>query len=259
MSVPAISEADRIALNAFFRALGTGGLNHVVIPNVAIGDVLTQAAQPGGDVPDPLVVNGWVPAGGTALITGDLRVGDNSGGLGVFTDNLGGFTESRVGPDSGANINICTADGTAAAVLVPSLIGGFTAMKIHANGALAIEATLTTFNNPVSATSFTAPVLASVPVVPDPSSSNDTYIDWSAGLVQYVSLTENTLMDFSGSEIEGAVLQLVIINPAAWVVTFDSVKWIGGVAPTVTPTGTDVVSFSRVGGVTYGSIVQDLR
>lgn len=96
---------------------------------------------------------------------------------------------------------------------------------------------------------------ASIQVV---SSAGAATLDWLTGPSFYTTLTENTTYAFSNMKDGQAVTFAVAQHAsAAKTVTWPTVRWSGGVAPTMTATlsRTDVYTFLRVNGVTYGAVV----
>lgn len=80
-------------------------------------------------------------------------------------------------------------------------------------------------------------------------------IDWSAGLVFTKTLGAggNT---FTFSNAASGMTIIVRLTGAASTVTWPTVRWAGGVAPTQTASGTDVYTFVHDGTSIYGSVVQ---
>jgi len=86
-------------------------------------------------------------------------------------------------------------------------------------------------------------------------------IDWNAGNVQSLTLSTNTTLTFSDGQV-GGEYKLILKQDATggrtitWPV---SVKWVGGIAPTLTSNanGIDVVSFVHDGSFYLGSYTLD--
>ena len=116
-----------------------------------------------------------------------------------------------------------------------------------------------TGNSSTKTVALTLPVAATKPVLIPPSASiSASAIDWSLGNVFYKTLGANTTFTFSNIT-DGQTIDVAVTNTASnWTVTWPTVSWSGGSAPTQT-TGahTDVYTFVRVNGVTYGSVVQN--
>ena len=87
---------------------------------------------------------------------------------------------------------------------------------------------------------------------------SSTAIDWSAGSVFTKTLSANTTFTFSNTK-DGQTIIVRLTNTASnYTVTWPTVKWSGGTAPTMT-TGahSDVYTFFKDGSDIYGSAVQN--
>lgn len=80
-------------------------------------------------------------------------------------------------------------------------------------------------------------------------------IDWNAGTVFTKTIASNTTFTFSNAS-SGMVIIVRITAGAGNTVTWPTVRWAGGTAPTQTPSGTDVYTFVHDGANIYGSVVQ---
>ena len=82
-------------------------------------------------------------------------------------------------------------------------------------------------------------------------------IDWSLGQVftKTLSAGANT---FTFSNQASGMTIIVRVTGAASTLTWPTVKWAGGAAPTQTSSGTDVYTFVHDGTNIYGSVVQNL-
>jgi hypothetical protein len=88
-----------------------------------------------------------------------------------------------------------------------------------------------------------------------------TAIDWATGVSFTKTLSASTTFTFANS-VPGQQIVVAITNTVAnYTVTWPSsptLKWSGGSAPTQTVGAkTDVYTFTNVGGVIYGSVVQN--
>lgn len=85
-----------------------------------------------------------------------------------------------------------------------------------------------------------------------------TDIDGSAGDVFYKTLSANTTFTFSNMA-DGYVFTVRVLNTASnYTVTWPTVSWQAGIAPTQTiGAKSDVYTFVRVNGVYYGTAVQN--
>jgi hypothetical protein len=87
-----------------------------------------------------------------------------------------------------------------------------------------------------------------------------TSIDWSTGSVFSKTLGTNTTFTFTG-QISGQVIVVRLTNTASnFTVTWPTVKWSGGSAPTMT-TGakSDIYTFVYDGTDIFGSAVQNMN
>lgn len=86
-------------------------------------------------------------------------------------------------------------------------------------------------------------------------------VNWALGSSFFMTLNANCTVTFSGNQ-DGQVIVVTILNTASnWTVTWPSVKWTGGTAPTQTVGAkSDVYSFVYNSGTSsfYGSAVQNL-
>jgi hypothetical protein len=88
-------------------------------------------------------------------------------------------------------------------------------------------------------------------------------IDWRAAETFYKTLTGNSSFTFSNTR-DGQVIVVVISNPSTFTVNWPSsgdsdVRWSGGIAPAQTPGGTDLYTFSKIGGVIYGAVNTNMQ
>ncbi len=87
-----------------------------------------------------------------------------------------------------------------------------------------------------------------------------TSIDWRTGSVFTKTLSANTTFTFTG-QLTGQVIIVRLTNTASnYTVTWPTVRWVGGTAPTMT-TGafSDVYTLIYDGTNIYGSAVQNLQ
>lgn len=80
-------------------------------------------------------------------------------------------------------------------------------------------------------------------------------IDWSLGQVFTKTLAAGANTFTFANQASGMVI-VVRVTGAASTLTWPTVKWAGGVAPTQTASGTDVYTFVHDGTSIYGSVVQ---
>jgi hypothetical protein len=80
-------------------------------------------------------------------------------------------------------------------------------------------------------------------------------IDWSLSGVYTKALAAGANAFTFANATDGQTI-VVALTGAASTVTWPTVKWAGGVAPTQTASGTDVYTFLKIGATIYGSAVQ---
>ncbi len=80
-------------------------------------------------------------------------------------------------------------------------------------------------------------------------------IDWALGPVQTKTLAAGANTFTFSNQASGMVI-VVRVTGAASTLTWPTVKWAGGVAPTQTASGIDVYTFVHDGTSIYGSVVQ---
>lgn len=83
-------------------------------------------------------------------------------------------------------------------------------------------------------------------------------VDWSTSYVFAKTLASGANAITFSSTSDGQTI-VVALTGAASTVTWPSIKWPGGTAPTQTASGTDVYTFVDQNGTIYGSVVQDLK
>ena len=101
------------------------------------------------------------------------------------------------------------------------------------------------------------PALSANPAIPSNAISASD-IDWNASQTHSKTLSANTTFTFSNAT-DGQTIVVAITNTASnYTVTWPTVSWSGGVAPTQT-TGakTDIWTFVKIGSTIYGSVVQN--
>lgn len=83
-------------------------------------------------------------------------------------------------------------------------------------------------------------------------------IDWTVAQTFSKTLGANTTFTFSGAA-DGQTIVVAVTNTASnYTVTWPTVSWSGGAAPTQTVGAkTDVYTFAKIGSVIYGSAVQN--
>lgn len=82
-------------------------------------------------------------------------------------------------------------------------------------------------------------------------------IDWSLAGVYTKTLDAGAQVFTFANATDGQVI-VVVVTGAVSSVTWPTVQWAGGVAPTQTASGTDVYTFVKAGSTIYGSAAQDM-
>ncbi len=80
-------------------------------------------------------------------------------------------------------------------------------------------------------------------------------INWTAGNVFTKTLSAGANTFTFSNAADGASI-VVVVTGAASTLTWPTVKWAGGVAPTQTASGIDVYTFVQAGSTIYGSVIQ---
>ncbi len=80
-------------------------------------------------------------------------------------------------------------------------------------------------------------------------------IDWSLGGTFSKTLAAGANTFTFANATDGQVI-VVVVTGAASTLTWPTVKWAAGAAPTQTASGIDVYTFVKVGSTIYGSVVQ---
>ncbi len=81
-------------------------------------------------------------------------------------------------------------------------------------------------------------------------------INWALSDNYAETVGVNTVYTFSNLA-DGLSLTIATTTSGAYTIDFPAaVQWAGGTQPTATATGTDVWSFMRINGITYGSVIQ---
>lgn len=159
----------------------------------------------------------------------------SSGYASIYTRNAGTFQESlRIKADGAI-------DTTYGAGVCKFDSGGLISSSTVALGS-EVSGTLPVANATISTQSISA-----------------SAIDWSAGNVFTKTLGANTTFTFS-NQTSGQTIIVRLTNTASnYTVTWPTVRWAGGAAPTMTVGAkSDVYTFVYDGSNTYGSYVQDM-
>lgn len=188
-------------------------------------------------------------AGGAGWISGTLPAGN--GGTGITA--LGTGVATFLGTPSGANLGSALTSALAANKVVQATGTGFPHVTAGALDAASVAVSLTAASAHVSgvlplANGGTGNAGAAVAM-------GASAIDWSLGPVFTKTLAAGANTFTFSNQASGMVI-VVRVTGAASTLTWPTVKWAGGVAPTQTASGIDVYTFVHDGTSIYGSVVQ---
>lgn len=107
----------------------------------------------------------------------------------------------------------------------------------------------------VTITGGTATGLTFIEITETQHNLTGTVIDPANGSVQYKTLTGNTT--FTESMEDGQAVLLMIDDGTAYTITWPTITWVGGAAPTLPTTGYAVIALWQTNGVLYGNHVGD--
>ena len=260
--------------NAIFRAAGpssaTANGGQVTISAGAGGATsgsggaitLTSGTTSGSGSVGAITVkpgNGVAANSSPGLLT--LSGGDSSGNAGGAVTLKGGNSSS--GSFAGGAVNISggtSAAGTAGAVVVST--AGTERFRVLANGAWSVGASGTATGNAgqvlTSGGNSAVPVWAIAHTTPA-TSLTGTAIDLSLGALFYKTISGATTLTLSNVPTTGTAVcfLLDLTNGGSAVITWWSgMKWAGGIAPTLTASGRDMLAFiTHDGGTTWSGLV----
>lgn len=83
-------------------------------------------------------------------------------------------------------------------------------------------------------------------------------IDWSQSRAFSKTLATGAQVFTFANATDGQCITIAVTGVGGTTVTWPTVAWASGVAPTQTAPGTDVYTFTKIGSTIYGSVVQDL-
>lgn len=185
---------------------------------------------------------------------------DSKGGTGLTA--LGTGVATFLGTPSGANL------ASALTSALPDSKGG-TGLTALGSGVATMLGTFSSANIRSACTDETGSggslVFATSPTLTTPVINGQTQgaavaiaamaIDWSLGTVFTKTLAAGANTFTFSNQASGMVIT-VRVTGAASTLTWPTVKWAGGVAPTQTASGIDVYTFVHDGTSIYGSVVQ---
>ncbi len=212
------------------------------------------------------------PSGANLASALSTALPDTKGGTGLTS--LGSGVATFLGTPSGANLGTALTSALAASKVVqatgtgiPHVVSG----ALSAASSLIVDADV----DAAAAIAGSKLVAASASVPGSMSAADKTKldgtqkqgvstavsaydIDWSLGSVYHKTLGAGA-QTFTFSNDSSGMVIVVAVTGAASTLSWPSVKWAAGVAPTQTASGTDVYTFVKAGagaGVIYGSVVQ---
>lgn len=247
--------------------LGTGVATFLATPSGAnLASALTTALpdSKGGTGLTALGtgVATWLgtPSGANLASALSSALPDSKGGTGLTA--LGTGVATFLGTPSGANL------ASALTTALPDSKGG-TGLTALGSGVATMLGTFSSANIRSACTDETGSggslVFATSPTLTTPVINGQTQgaavaisamaIDWSLGTVFTKTLAAGANTFTFSNQASGMVIT-VRVTGAASTLTWPTVKWAGGVAPTQTASGIDVYTFVHDGTSIYGSVVQ---
>ena len=177
---------------------------------------------------------------GSAATPSALTATQVTANLNIFTSSLQGLVPAS----GGGTTNFLRADGTFA--IPPGT--GVTSVAVTAPAAV-FSAT----GSPITTSGTIALSIQSTQTI------SSTSIDWSTGSLFTKTLSANTTFTFTGN-VSGQTIVVRLTNTASnYTVTWPTVRWSGGTAPTMSIGAvSDVYTFIYDGSNFYGSAVQNM-
>lgn len=169
---------------------------------------------------------------GTTLVV-DVQDVSGSGGYGSWNITVGGAT----GPAGSGLANVV--DDT-----TPQLGGN---LDLNGNNITG------TGNLDVTGSTTTDSLIVDGSIEEQQYNLTGTVIDPANGTIQYKTLSANTT--FTESLSDGEYVILMIDDGTAYTITWPTITWVGGSAPTLETTGYNVINVWQVNGTLYGAFV----
>ena len=131
-------------------------------------------------------------------------------------------------------------------------------LAIQSALALAATDTALALKAPLASPTFTGTATAASLVIDGKVNEQQyslagTVIDPANGTIQYKTLAANTT--FTESLSDGDYVTLMIDDGTAYTITWPTVSWVGGSAPTLDTSGYNIIELWQVNGVVYGVFV----
>jgi len=234
----AISDADRLLLNEFFKQIAADGLVRFPLPaGFAFGDALQVAAA------------GVVPTSGEGVLGIKFTVTNPDAyySLGIDQNLADGVNQNAI-----AFLRRGVRDWTIGEY---SSHQAFFIFNEH-KGTESLQINQST-DQATFAGILSAPAYVTTPSVVPASSGGATTINWGLSSVFTHTLTENVTYSFSNT-VSGQTIMVAVTNTASnFTVAWPTISWVNG-APPVQTTGahTDIYTITKIGSTLYGSYVQ---
>lgn len=269
-AVPAYGETAAEA-NYDANAIGYGEVFETIF-----ADILANLGGGGGATPTgtgiPHIVGGAQQAAASLIVDADVHASAAIAASKVVQATGTGIPHVVGGVLASASSLITNADVDAAAAIALSKLAGFgTGVEtfLGTPSSANLRAALTDETGTGAAVFATSPTLTTptltTPQMTNPFINGQTQgvaiavaameIDWSLGPVQTKTLAAGANTFTFANQGSGQVL-VVRVTGAASTLTWPTIKWAGGVAPTQTASGTDIYTLVHDGTSIYGSVVQ---
>jgi hypothetical protein len=159
-----------------------------------------------------------------------------------------------------AQTNVQKTQGTNAISNGSIVVGNNTSISTTGSGTITATAFSGTLPLANGGTGSTTAAAAQRALTPATSTISASAIDWSVSNSFYKALSANTTFTFSNA-VDGQVITICLLNTTSnYTVTWPTIKWAGGTAPTMT-TGAkyDVytIYYNATVGAYFGSYVQN--
>lgn len=255
---------------------GANAVGYGEVFETILADILANLGGGGGSVPTGTgiahIVGGVQDAAASLIVNADVHASAAIALSKIVNPTGTGLVKSVGGAFAAAASLLVNADVDAAAGIALSKLAGFGAgveTFLSTPSSANLRAALTDETGTGAAVFATSPTLTTPTLttaqMTNPFINGQTQgaaiavaameIDWSLGPVQAKTLAAGANIFTFANQASGQVL-VVRVTGAASTLTWPTVKWAGGVAPTQTASGTDVYTFVHDGTSIYGSVVQ---